>query len=131
MGAKKKSSKKVNDSILKKDEFIDDIKSNYQSLQDLINRKNLIRSLIVISNATTKIEVCNKTFTVAETIEYKKIIEYKKLILNQMKRQYNYHMAIINKKNEAVEQNLDLQIQAMLGSDKQSKSMSGLEEFIN
>lgn len=48
-----------------------------------------------------------------------------------MKRQYNYHMAIINKKNEAVEQNLDLQIQAMLGSDKQSKSMSGLEEFIN
>lgn len=42
-----------------------------------------------------------------------------------------YNMAMINKKNEVVEQNLDMQIQAILGSDKQSKAMPGVEEFMN
>lgn len=43
-------------------------------------------------------------------------------MLSEMRNQYIYHMAMINKKNEAVEQNLDMQIQAMLGSDKQSQN---------
>lgn len=122
IGSKKKASEKVNDSTLKKDEFVEEIKSNFQSIQDLINRKNLIKRLIVISNSIIKIEVWGKAFTVAEAIKYKKIIEYKKQMLSEMRNQYIYHMAMINKKNEAVEQNLDMQIQAMLGSDKQSQN---------
>lgn len=57
IGSKKKASEKVNDSTLKKDEFVEEIKSNFQSIQDLINRKNLIKRLIVISNSIIKIEV--------------------------------------------------------------------------
>lgn len=130
VGSKKKSADNVNNTTLTKEKFLESVKANYQSAQDLINRRTTIKRLIVLSNATTQVEIGSATYTVAEAIENKKIIESKKLLLQQMVNQYNSHMANVNRMNENVEQNLENQIQAMLGSDKQSKS-NGLEGFIN
>lgn len=130
VGSKKKSADNVNNTTLTKEKFLEAIKANYQSAQDLINRRTIIKRLIVLSNATTQVEIGSATYTVAEAIENKKIIESKKLLLQQMVNQYNSNMANVNRMNENVEQNLENQIQAMLGSDKQSKS-NGLEGFIN
>lgn len=129
VGSKKKSADNVANSTLSKDKFIETIKANYQSIQDLINRRTKIKRLIVLSNATTEVEIAGIKYTVAEAIENKKVIEDKKSLLQQITSQYNSHMANVNRMNEKVEQNLEVQIQAMLGSDKQSKT-SGLEGFI-
>ncbi|HYK73264.1 MAG TPA: hypothetical protein VEV44_09105, partial [Pseudoneobacillus sp.] len=51
-------------------------KSDYQSVQDLIKRRNEIKSAIVVSNATTEVQIADKTLTVAEAIERKSSIEY-------------------------------------------------------
>ena len=130
VGSKKKSAERVTNTTLTKDKFIETVKANYQSVNDLIERRTQIKRLIVLSNATTNVEVGGVTRTIAETIEYKKIIENKKQLLNQMISQYNSHMANVNRQNENVERNLENQIEAMLGSDKQSKT-SELDGFMN
>lgn len=129
VGSKKKSADNVHNTTLNKDKFVETVKANYQSVNDLIDRRTKIKRLIVLSNATTQVEIGGVTYTVAEAIENKKIIEDKKKLLSQMVSQYNAHMANVNRQNENVEQNLDSQIQAMLGSDKQNKT-SSLDGFI-
>lgn len=130
VGSKKKSAEYVTNTTLIKDKFIETVKANYQSVNDLIERRTQIKRLIVLSNATTNVEVGGVVRTIAETIEYKKIIENKKQLLTQMISQYNAHMANVNRQNENVERNLENQIEAMLGSDKQSKT-SELDGFMN
>lgn len=129
VGSKKKSAAKVNDSTLTKEEFEKESTASYQSINDLIIRRTQIKRLIVLSNAKTKVQIGDKEYTVAEAIENKKIIETKKQLLAKMKKQYKNHIANVNMQNEKVEENLDAQIQIMLGSDKQNKT-SGLEGFI-
>ena len=48
----KHSSKKINGVSI--DEFCRQAKSAYQSVNDLINRRNAIKRAVVLSNATTK-----------------------------------------------------------------------------
>jgi hypothetical protein len=129
VGSKKKSADNVHNTTLNKDKFVETVKANYQSVNDLIDRRTKIKRLIVLSNATTQVEVGGVTYTVAEAIENKKIIEDKKKLLNQMVTQYNSHMVNVTRQNERVESNLDEQIQVMLGSDKQNKT-SSLDGFI-
>ena len=47
------------------------ISAKYQSITDLINRRNAIKRAVVLSNAVTKVVVGGKEYTVAEAIEMK------------------------------------------------------------
>lgn len=130
IGSKKKSTDKVLNSTLEKTKFEDEVKSNLQSVEDLIKRKTLIKKAIVLSNANTKVEIGGNTYTVAEAIENKQIIVYKKDLLQKLKKQYNENNAFVNRQNEIVEENLNEQIQTLLGSDKNNKS-NDLTGFID
>ena len=46
-------------------------KAAYQSISDLISRRNAIKCAVVLSNATTKVTIGGKEYTVAEAIEMK------------------------------------------------------------
>lgn len=46
-------------------------RSNYDSVMDLIRRREAIKRAVVLSNATTKVVVAGKEYTVAEAIEMK------------------------------------------------------------
>lgn len=130
VGSKKKSATNVHDTTSTKEKFVESVNSEYQSINDLINRRTKIKRLIVLSNAKTIVTVGGKEYTVAEAIENKKIIENKKDLLNQLIAQYNFNMANVNRKNAEVEININQQIEIILGSDKQNKS-SGVDGFIN
>ena len=52
-------------------DFKDDIKSSYQKVNDLINRRNAMKRAVVLSNATTKVIVAGQEYTVAEAIDMK------------------------------------------------------------
>lgn len=59
-------------------EVKENIKSGYQKVQDLIARRNAMKRAVVLSNATTKVNVGGLEMTVAEAIEYKNHgVEYK------------------------------------------------------
>lgn len=123
---KKKSSKKINNTLTV-EEFGVEAQAGYDSIVDLIERRKLIKSLIVKSNAETIVKIGDKEITVADAIERKSSINFDKTLLNTMVQQYNTYVADVNRKNEAMEMNLDKQVQAMMGGD--GKKTDGVEAF--
>lgn len=59
----------------------------FQSLNDLISRREKLKSAIMKSNATTLVKIGSKEMTVVEAIEMKKTISYKVFTLDMLKRQ--------------------------------------------
>lgn len=119
--ANKKSAKKVNN-VFTKEEFIENSKSGYQSVLDLIERRKQIKSAIVDSNAKTIVKIADKEMSVAEAIERKDSIQYDKMLLESMTRQYNTSVAKVNQQNEAVQQQCDRLLETMLGTENKSKA---------
>lgn len=52
-------------------DFEQRMKSDYQKVSDLINRRNAMKRAVVLSNAITEIEVAGNKYTVAEAIDMK------------------------------------------------------------
>ena len=50
-------------------DFMADTESSYQSVKALINRRNAMKRAVVLSNATTKVNIGGVEYTVAEAIE--------------------------------------------------------------
>ncbi len=121
VAANKKSAKKVNN-VFTKEEFIENSKSGYQSVLDLIERRKKIKSAIVDSNAKTTVTIGDKTMSVAEAIERKDSIQYDKMLLDAMVKQYNYSVATVNRQNEVVQQKCDDLLTTMLGSENKTKA---------
>lgn len=105
-----------------KEELEDVIKSGYQSVTDLINRRNLIKSKLVLANATTKIEVAGVEMTIAEAIDQKEYIAYKESLLNELKREYAVNNQVIERELRDVEIRLDKRLESDLGKDHKNKA---------
>lgn len=67
--ANKHSNTKVNGVEI--GEYKNEIVATFQSINDLINRRNAIKRAVVLSNATTHVTVCGVDYTVAEAIDMK------------------------------------------------------------
>ena len=80
--------KLVND-FHKKDDFEKAAKSGLQSVNDLIKRKNLIKSAIVKANGITEIEIGGSKMTIADAINYKLIIGFKKNLIKSLSEKNN------------------------------------------
>lgn len=65
----KHSNTKINGIPVK--EWVEDTKSHYQKIEDLMRRYEAIKRAVVNSNAVTTVEIGGKTYTVAEAIEMK------------------------------------------------------------
>lgn len=71
------------------DEYKSDVKSKYTSLRDIMSERKKLKSLIVVSNATTFVEIGTESMTVADAIERKAAINFDKALLLKMKSSYN------------------------------------------
>ena len=67
--ANKHSNTKVNGVEI--DDYIAVMIDNYKSVKALINRRNAMRKAVVLSNATTEVEIAGTKYRVAEAIEMK------------------------------------------------------------
>lgn len=98
---------KVYGTTLNKDNFKQEETSLLQSINDLMDRRNLITRAITLSNATTKTMVGKKEMYVTEAIEMKASISYKKLLLQRIKVGFLEAKASVERKNSLIESNLD------------------------
>lgn len=119
--ANKKSAKKVNN-VYTIAEFINNAKSTYQSITDLIERRKEIKSAIVDSNAKTMVTISGKTMSVAEAIERKDSIKFEKLLLENMIKQYNSSVVLANRQNEIVQTKLDELLLVTFGKENKQKT---------
>lgn len=100
--------------------------SNFQSVNDLIERRKNIKSAIITSNATTKISICGTEMTIAEAIETKSSIKHKKNLLAILKTQYGNVVNQVENINSRVRK--DLENKSSRDADKDRQQMS-LEDF--
>ena len=75
------------------DDYIAETKSAYESINDLIRRRNAMKRAVVMSNAVTNVTVGDEVMTVAEAIEMKqKGINNIKLLMGKLAK--DSHMAL-------------------------------------
>lgn len=129
---KKVKSEKLQNGIMTVKEFEDNAKAKFQSLNDLIIRRKIIKSLIVESNAKTTVEINGVTYTVADAIERKTSIEYDKKVLDMLKRQLSSCTTNLETENARMEQSKQQFINAVVGRDSvDSKLISDTTEIAN
>ena len=119
IGAKKKSSDKVGH--FKEENFVENVKADYQSVNDLITNRATLKSAIVQSNAITNVEIGGVTYTVAQAIERKSSIVYDKTLLVAMKQQYKKVTDQVFKENSKVDAQVENMLLTYLGKDTDKK----------
>lgn len=105
---------------------VKDAVANYQSINDLIERRKKIKSAIISSNAKTKVNLCGQEMTMAEAIETKSSIKHKKNLMAVLKKQFgdcNNYVETVNAKVRK-----DIESKSTREADKEKNQMS-LEEF--
>lgn len=99
------------------DDFGKLILAEFQSLNDLIVRRDKVKNAIMYSNSITKVEVGGNVMTVAQAIEYKKTIEYKKNLLGVLKRQRQAVTIEFESHKQRVQNKIDENIKVICGKD--------------
>ncbi len=108
---------KLVDEYYQQEDFIKQAQSKFQSIQDLITRKNLIKSAIVKANIETEVEIAGQHYTIADAINFKRIIEIKKQLVNELTKKHNQAKVRIEEKNKKVEDNALRLAEAALQKD--------------
>jgi hypothetical protein len=122
------SNKHSNDKIkgVSVSEFKDNMKSEYQKVNDLIARRNALKRAVVLSNANTTIEIDGNVYTVAEAIEMKNHgMEHFKTMLTYMTSQYNAAQDVLNKNSgEAIEKKAESYVLSVIQSQPKDSKMT-------
>lgn len=117
--ANRKSNSKINGVEIQ--EYEKQMQSSYDKVVGLIDYRNRIKSLVVASNARTKVTVGKEEMTVAEAIERKQSIQFEKKLLEVMQQQYRSAINMVAKENDALPAKLETYLINILGNkDKQS-----------
>lgn len=116
----------VADSVLKttqqevKDAFVRDQEAKIQQLNDMVLRRNKIKSAVVLSNSKTVVTVAGVQMTVAEAIERKSSIQFEKDINRKMRERFYGAKNAVERHNETKRQAADKQAEQALGADTES-----------
>lgn len=96
---------KLVNGVYQKEDFEKDVKAKYQSVTDLIDRRNRIKSAVVKANGVTPVIVAGQTMTIADAINLKAVIGFKKQLIERLKKQHNGAKANLEKNNAQIEAN--------------------------
>lgn len=99
------------------EDFRRSVTADYQSIADLINRRDKIKNAIVLSNATTLVEVAGEKMTVSQAIEYKNTIAYQRELLAKMKQQRQMVIVEVDMHRQRVQNKVDENVRIICGKD--------------
>lgn len=117
-------------------EFKAQMQSGFQSVNDLIRRRDAIKRAVVLSNATTKVTVADTEYTVAEAIDMKQhSMTLRQQLLTEMTRQSATVQANIQRLNgDSLEQRANEYIRSQYGNSDMSKlseqAKKSYDEFV-
>ena len=112
------------------DKFLKDGVAQYQSVTALIARRDKIKSLVIISNATNTITIGDNTFTVAEAIEKKKTISINKQLLDFLKKEQQAARYRLEKELVEYNRKLDAFITSAKAVEKAEKGKEADMDFV-
>lgn len=94
--------------------------SQYQSITDLLTLRNKIKSAVVQNNATTRVKISGKEYTVAEAIERKNSLDYEKRLLQKLQTERTLAKNQIDQHEANVRSKLDRLLELEFGKDVRS-----------
>lgn len=101
-----------------KAEFETRASTRLQSIEDLIKRRNKIKSALLLSNSNTKVTIAGKEFLVVEAIDQKSAIEYERMLIEKMRKD----ITLVKKKSDenraVLEGRIDKMLEQTLGTEK-------------
>lgn len=121
VGTKKVSEARVVETRESIVEFENRAKGVLDSVDGLLKRQQELKHAIMTSNATTKIEVAGKTYSVMTAIDRKRTIENEKLVVRHMRDALARAEYKVNQENDKMESYVQRQTNAMAGGDLSSK----------
>ena len=121
VGTKKVSEARVVETRESIVEFENRAKGVLDSVDGLLKRQQELKHAIMTSNATTKIEVAGKTYSVMTAIDRKRTIEKEKLVVKYMRDALIRAEYKVNQENDKMESYIQRQTNAMAGGDLSSK----------
>lgn len=133
--ANKRSNSKIDGKAIS--EYRDGMKSSYQKITDLINRRNAMKRAVVLSNAKTTVQIGEDTYTVAEAIEMKNHgIEHNEFLMNHMNIQFDRAKRVLAENSgETIEKKAEQYVLSVISSQPKdakmtidSKAMQSLRE---
>ncbi|WP_107839377.1 hypothetical protein [Metasolibacillus meyeri] len=117
--ANRKSNSKINGMEI--GEYTKQMQASYDKVQSLIQYRNRIKSLVVMSNAQTIVTIGDVTMTVAEAIERKQSINLEKKLVETMRKQYRHATEVVASENGVLPEKLETYLVNILGNkDKQT-----------
>jgi hypothetical protein len=93
---------------------------SYQSYRDLLSRYNRIKAAIVVSNATAKVTVAGREYTLAEAVERKRTIATERECLRKMQEQWQRTQSEYEAHQREQQLRVDRLMMQELGKDKQT-----------
>jgi hypothetical protein len=108
---------KLINNYIKEEDFKTSAQSKFDSVNDLIARKNAIKSAIVEANGKTKVKVAEKEMTIADAINFKAVVVFKKKLVETLKQRHTQAVAQMNQQNTIVEQNVQRILEATFGKE--------------
>lgn len=156
--------KKINDKILKanfidaakhnedkvimsketRNAFVEDAKSAYQQILDLIKRYQKVDAAIVASNASTYVETSYGKLTVAGALSlrarlmdnsaYGDDAAFENILMEKMEDQYKYSVQTVDNRNEQLANTAEQMRLSILGKDtnknKEEKPLAVVDEYV-
>jgi len=89
----------------KQEDFEQNAKTRYQSVIDLIDRRNKIKSAIVKANGETTMKIAGEEMTIADAINFKASIQYQKKLVEATKKKHKATLAQLEKNNATIDLN--------------------------
>lgn len=111
------------------EDFNNEAKANYQSINDLITERNKRKQSVILSNAVNKVKVGNKEYTVAEAIERKNSIVFEEQLLNSMKSSYSAALKYAEKMNNELEESINNFIEQYANNTNSGKKQDEAIKF--
>lgn len=97
--------------------FAEEAKANLQSIRDLMERRNRIKSAITASNAVTVVRVAGREMTVAEAIDRRDAgLVYDRQLLQTLQTQLRQVEQTIEEERQDITRRADSHIEATYGS---------------
>lgn len=110
-----------------KEAFEAEAVANMQKVTKLIENREALKSAIVISNATTKVNVAGREMSVAEAIELKTSVAFKEVLLSNLRHQLNTQKNQVDISNTRLEEDIQKLINTHVGADKSKVDQASIE----
>lgn len=95
--------------------------ANFNQVNDLMKRRQKIKSALVLANAKTMLTVNGIPMSIADAIDSKRIAEFRAQLIRSIRQQISNASNAIEKNRVDMEANIQAQIDRILGNDQKGK----------